>query len=150
MAKFQVGNGIDRYMEQLRNLEYSGREVVGQTIYAGAEIVADELRKNIKRLPASACTELEKRGLLDGLGIARMQDDNGFFNVKIGFDGYNDHKTKKYPRGHPNAMVARSIEGGTSWKHKHPFVAPAIRAVRDAAEKKMAETADKIIKEKMG
>ena len=67
-----------------------------------------------------------------------------------GFDGYNEDVTKKWPHGKPNSMIARSIEGGTSWKAKHPFIAPAVRSSRDAAEKAMAEEIEKSIQETMG
>lgn len=146
MAKYQVGNGIDEYISELRNLEYTGREVIGAAIYKGADIVADAVKANIQNLPAAACTDVEKEGLLAGFGIAKMQDENGYFNVKIGFDGYNNDVTKKWPKGKPNAMIARSIEGGTSWKQKYPFVAPAVKANKDTAEKAMAEEIDKGIK----
>lgn len=150
MAKFQVGPGIDEYVSQLQNLEFQSEELIGRAIYKGADIVADAIKANIQGLPASACTDTEKAGLLSGFGIAKMQDENGYFNVKAGFDGYNDDVTKKWPRGKPNSMIARSIEGGTSWKPKHPFIAPAVRATKDAAEKAMAEEIDKGINETMG
>lgn len=150
MAKFQVGSGIDQYIDQLRNLEYTGRETIGKAIYVGADIVADAVKANINALPSSACTDVEKAGLIAGFGIAKMQDENGYFNVKLGFDGYNDNVTKKWPKGKPNSMIARSIEAGTSWKPKHPFVAPAVRANKDAAEKAMAEEIEKSIQETMG
>ena len=150
MAKFQVGKGIDEYISQLQNLEFHSDELIGRAIYKGADIVADAIKANIQSLPSSACTDVEKAGLLNGFGIARMQDEGGYFNVKAGFDGYNDDVTKKWPHGKPNSMIARSIEGGTSWKAKHPFIAPAVRSSKDAAEKAMAEEIDKGINETMG
>ena len=150
MAKFQVGKGMDQYLTQLRNLEFNYRETIGPAIYKGAGIVADAVKKNIQALPESACTPVEKAGLLAGFGIAKMQDENGYFQVKLGFDGYNGNKTKKYPKGKANSMIARSIEGGTSWKPKHPFIAPAVRATKDQAEKAMAEEVDKQITKQMG
>ena len=150
MAKFQVGSGIDKYMEQLRNLEYTGRETIGAAIYKGADIVANAVKANIQALPESACKPVEKEGLNSGFGIARMKDENGYFNVKLGFDGYNADKMKKYPNGKPNSMIARSIEGGTSCKAKHPFIAPAVRATKDAAEQAMAEEVEKQIEKVMG
>lgn len=150
MAKFQVGSGIDEYISQLRNLEFNTEDLIGRAIYKGADIVADAIKANIESMPSSACTDVEKAGLLNGFGIARMQDENGYFNVKAGFDGYNDDVTKKWPHGKPNSMIARSIEGGTSWKAKHPFIAPAVRSSRDAAEKAMAEEIEKGINETMG
>lgn len=150
MAKFQVGQGIDEYISQLQNLEFNSEDIIGRAIYKGADIVADAIKANIEGLPASACTDVEKAGLLSGFGIAKMQDENGYFNVKAGFDGYNEDVTKKWPHGKPNSMIARSIEGGTSWKAKHPFIAPAVRLSRDAAEKAMAEEIEKSIQETMG
>ena len=150
MAKFQVGKGMDQYLTQLQALERSTEETLGKAIYKGAGIVADAVKKNIQSLPSSVCTPAEKAGLLDGFGIAKMQEENGYLQVKIGFDGYNSNVTKKYPRGKPNSMIARSIEGGTSWKAKHPFIAPAVRSTKDQAERAMAEEIDKQITNKMG
>lgn len=150
MAKFQVGPGVDKYLSQLQNLEFQTDEMIGNAIYKGADIVADAIKANIQNLPSSACTETEKAGLLSGFGIAKMQDENGYFNVKAGFDGYNEDATKRYPRGKPNSMIARSIEGGTSWKPKHPFIGPAVRATKDQAEQAMAEEIEKQIKSTMG
>ena len=150
MAKFQVGPGMDKYLSQLQNLEFQTDEMIGNAIYKGADIVADAIKANIQNLPSSACTETEKAGLLSGFGIAKMQDENGYLNVKAGFDGYNEDVTKRYPRGKPNSMIARSIEGGTSWKPKHPFIGPAVRATKDQAEQVMAEEIEKQIKSTMG
>lgn len=149
MAKFQVGTGMDKYLSQLQNLEFQTEDMIGHAIYKGADIVADAIKANIQGLPSSACSDKEKAGLLSGFGIAKMRDENGYFNVKAGFDGYNDDVTKKYPHGKPNSMIARSIEGGTSWKPKHPFIGPAIRATKDQAEQAMAEEIEKSIKSTM-
>lgn len=150
MAKFQVGPGIDEYISKLQNLEYNYREVIGPAIYVGAGLVADAVKANIKGLPATAANGLEKAGLIDGFGISKMQDDNGYFNVKLGFTGYNKIKTKKYPGGQPNSVIARSIESGSSWRSSHPFIGPAVRATKDQAEQAMAEEIDKEIKSTMG
>lgn len=150
MARFHVGQGIDAYIDILQNFEQTIGDDIGRAIFSGAAIVADAIRDNIKGLPKEACTPKEKAGLLDGLGIARMEYKDGYYDVKIGFHGYNSVKTKKYPKGQPNAMIARSVEGGSSWRPRHPFVAPAIRATRAEAEKKMAEEIDKIYQSKTG
>lgn len=150
MAKFQVGKGLDEYISQLENLEFHADQMMGRAIYKGADIVANAIKASIQNLPKSACSDVEKAGLLNGFGIASMKEDNGYFNVKAGFDGYNDDKTKKWPNGKPNSMIARSIEGGTSWKAKHPFIAPAVKASRDAAEKAMQKEIENGIKSIMG
>lgn len=143
MAKFQVGTGIDQYVTQLTNLEFTAHDSIGRAIYKGAAIVADAVKANISSLPKSSCSSHEKAALMDGLGIAKMRDDGGMWNVKIGFDGYDNIKTKKYPNGRPISMIARSIESGTSFRKKHPFVAPAVNATKAAAEMAMAEEINK-------
>ena len=75
---------------------------------------------------------------------------NGFYNVKIGFDGYNSVKTKRWPSGQPNAMVARSIESGTSWMTKQPFMRKAEQASKSQCEHVMSETVDIEIKKIIG
>jgi hypothetical protein len=77
-----------------------------------------------------------------------QQDNGGYWNVKVGFDGYNEHRTEKYPNGHPNSMIARSIEGGTSFLKPMPFVAPALKAKRKEAEEAMAEAVEDYISKK--
>ena len=146
MARFQVGDGIDKYIKQLTNLEFQSDDIIGHAIYKGAGVVADAVKSSIKSLPASACNRLEKAALISGMGIAPMRNEGGYFNVKIGFDGYDQIKTKKFPRGRPISMVARSIESGTSWRKKHAFVAPAVNKTKEAAEMAMAAEIDKRIR----
>lgn len=159
MAKFTVGKGLDDYIALLGNLEFKSEEIVGHSIYEGAKIVADEIRANIESLPVSANksgrsgrrnpTQVEKDGLLDGLGVAKMRNDNGNFNVKIGMDGYNADITAKYPKGKPNAMVARSIESGTYFMNRNPFISRAVRSAKAAAEEAMKAEIDKQIAKTM-
>ena len=83
---------------------------------------------------------------MDSLGIASMQDDGtGYLNVKIGFDGYNDIVTQRWPRGQPNQMVARSVESGTTWMKKNGFVRKAVASSRKRAVEFMKRTVDKAI-----
>ena len=69
------------------------------------------------------------------MGIAKMKrKEGGVFDVKLGFDGYNEVKTKKYPNGQPNAMIARSINSGSSYMRRQPFMDMTIRVSKDRAE----------------
>ena len=148
MAKFQVGKGLDEYIANLGNLEFRTPEIVGKAIFDGAKIVADQIRANIEALPVQSGpvkrnerrepTQVEKDGMLASLGVAKMQNDGGFYNVKIGMDGYNAAKpTEKYPRGKANAMVARSINAGTTWVNRHPFINQAVNQTKALAEEAM-------------
>ena len=156
MARIRFSR-LEDYELRLSRLAGRTEEIAGKAIYAGADIITNAIRANIEGLAAvddragaiayqkkapAPLTRTAKQGLLDGLGITPMQDDGGYYNVKVGFDGYNDIPTRKYPNGQPNQLIARSLESGSSIAQKHPFIRPAINASRKAAEAKMAEVLD--------
>ena len=149
--------GLNDYELMISKLSKGVDDIAGKAIYAGAGIVADAIKENIKALPIvrgygttenplpGGVTAPQKAGLIDGMGISPMQNDAGYLNVKIGFDGYNATKTEKYPQGQPNQLVARGVESGTSWKQKKPFIRPAINASKSRAEAEMARILDQEI-----
>lgn len=153
--------GLSDYELMISKLSKDVDDIAGKAIYAGAGIVADAIKENIKALPIvrgygtekdplpGGVTAPQKAGLIDGMGISPMQDDGGYLNVKIGFDGYNATKTDKYPQGQPNQLVARGVESGTSWKQKKPFIRPAINASKQRAEDEMARILDEEIEKVM-
>ena len=161
MAKLTVGTGIDRYLEGLSQIVLHSDEDCKRAAYDGAKIVMDAVKARANAIPTvgedgqhhmssnhmqRGCTQRQKEGIINGLGIAHFRNDGGFINVKIGVDGYNNVKTKKYPNGQPNAMIARAVESGTSFRNKSPFIAPAVSSSRGAAERAMADTYDKQLK----
>lgn len=156
MARWKVGNGITKYIASLDDLRIHTKEIVGRSIYEGAKPVADAIRQGIRGIPIDSrryvrsgqlrgISRQQKQGLLDGFGITKMRTDGGKTNVKIGMDGYNSQTTRKYPRGQPNALIARSVESGTSFRAKHPFIAPAIRKTRKTAEERMRAEFEKAL-----
>lgn len=160
MAKFSVGDGIDKYINKLSNLEFQGHEVIGRCVYEGAGIVADAMRRELQAIPVTVkhgteadkidgCTPAQKAGLLEGFGISHMQDDGGYYHVKLGFQGYNNQRTKAYPGGQPNSVIARSIDSGTSFRKARHFVNRAVNATKSQAEKAMAEQFDKEVEQIM-
>lgn len=155
MAKMKI-KGLREYENRLLKLENLTREILGEAIYEGAGLVADAVKSSIESIPIDeryvtggatlyGITPEQKAGLRDGFGIARMRDDNGFLNVKLGFDGYNSQVTKKYPGGQPNSLIARSVNAGTSFRQRIPFIDNAVNQTKGAAEQKMTETAEKAI-----
>ena len=148
MAKWIVGKGLNSYIEYLQKINAATDEVIGEAVYEMAKVVADKVRSSIQALPTvsneaniatykkgySRLSDKEKQGLLDGFGISPLQEDSGFVNVKLGFDGYNSVKTKKYPQGQPNALIARVTESGSSYREKTPFMRPAVNASKKPAE----------------
>lgn len=160
MAKFTVGKGLDNYIAYLQKINLASEEMIGEAVYDMAKIVADKVRANIEALPAvsnaaniatfkqgvSRLSEPEKQGLLDGFGVSAMQNDDGYMNVKLGFDGYNKVKTKKYPNGQPNALIARVTNSGSSYRQKTRFVDKAVSATRKQAEEAGQAKIDEKIK----
>ncbi len=149
--------GLKDYELMLSQLEGATDDMIGRAVYAGAGIVADAVKQGIQSLPIvtgygtesnplpGGVTSAQKAGLIDGFGISKLRDDNGYLNVKLGFDGYNRTRTEKYPQGQPNQLVARGVESGTSWKQKKPFIRPAVTRSRKPAEAEMKRVIDEEI-----
>ena len=158
MAKIEM-RGLDAYITKLSQLAAQAREgVIGPAIHDAASVVADSIQSEISAIPTdngygtpsepqSGLNAKQKAALHNSFGITKMRNDNGFYNVKLGFDGYNDIKTKRWPNGQPNAMVARAVERGTSWLKATPFVKRAVNASKQQAVGIMQTTIDNKIYE---
>ena len=159
MATFQF-KGLEQYTQYLQRIEANTEEICGAAVYAMADVVTDEIRNNLEKLETISSkeaiaawkekrkvplTKVQKKALEQSLGISPMQKENGFYNVKAGFDGYNTTKTKKYPNGQPNAMIARSVDSGSSFRQKNPFVRTAVKT----AQKKAIGTAKIVVDTKI-
>lgn len=156
MPKLDV-SGIGEFSSFLSSLEREINGILKMGIYNGADIIADTVRASIEALPIdhgkateerklNGINEIQKRGLLDNFGISPMDDKGGFINVKIGFSGYNDIKTKQFPKGQPNVLVARSIESGSSVSQKTPFVRPALNRSKKQAIEAVQQTVTNEVK----
>lgn len=158
---FKDGN---EYALRLSKLAGGSRQIAGKAIYAAAGICADKIKENIRALPAvddkhnliaykngekSKLSIAQKRGLIESLGIAEMEDRAGYLNVKIGFDGYNEVRTGKYPTGQPNQLIARVVESGSSYTDAMPFFGPAVNVVRGKMIKEMQRIIDEEIEKIM-
>lgn len=155
--------GLDKYRGQMLALTKQADAIVKMAIYDGADIVADAMRNEIvnlqevedfylyekKQVPIRGITARQKAGLLAGLGLAKMSERGGMVSTKIGMAGYNSVRTKKYPKGQPNALIARSVLRGTSYRLKDDFTGRAVRKTRAAAEKQMQKTIEQQIEKRM-
>ena len=131
--------GIEEYSRALQELERRTRdEVIGRAVYEGTAIVADAVKSELTNLPTDSgrgsqehpldgINRAQKTALIAAMGVSRMQEKDGFVHTKIGFDGYNPIKTKRWMQGQPNAMIARSAERGTSFLKANPFMKRAVR-----------------------
>ena len=164
MAKIEL-QGMDAWISELRKLGENTAPVCKAAVYAGAKVIADEIRQATSGLNRVTDAEAmaayhekkpvkisvsQKIGLVKSLGIAPITDKYGIVSTKVGFDGYNDVKTKRWPNGQPNALIARECESGSSAMLKQPFVRPAIQRKKDAALEAMKQAADRELEKLTG
>jgi hypothetical protein len=164
MARFTVGAGIDTYISALEDftglpwdsdLEYAiqkGADVMMAEVKAQAEAIPVHPEKayGMPGEPITGISQRQKTGIIKALGVAPIRRDKDFVNVKIGVDGYNSVKTKKYKKGQPNAMIVRTLESGTSFRARHPFITKAVRAKRRETEQAMAAAYDEAVRRRLG
>lgn len=160
MAKFECP-GVQEYIRQIEALKKDSTGFIKRAVYEGGGVVAKAIADAIDALPSGSSayvanggvikgiTDIQREGLRDGLGLAKMTNENGYINTKVGFDGYNGYITRKYPNGQPNALIARALESGTSQRPKTRFVSKAVKACREEAAKAMADRLDDDIKKAM-
>ena len=135
-------NAPDKLIRQLEKLDSDFESIAKEAVRAGADILADRVRENLKRNLSNS--EHSTGDLLDSLGIApaRMNPD-GTVDAKVGFDspGYDR-------KGVPNILKARVMESGSAIQPKRPFFGPAITATREkvkaAMQQKVSERLKKI------
>ena len=143
-------DGLDEVIARVKALGGDIEAVQKQAVYAGMAVIRDEVVRQIEtlpeqrgylpqdKLPRDVITPREKEQLLKHIGIAPMETKSGTVSTRISFDGYTDITTKKYSKGLPAVLVARSINSGSSVRTKHPF----IRSARTAAKGKAIEAAE--------
>lgn len=148
--------GVDKLIGQFNKLADNSEAMIGKAIYNGAAVTMAEVTRGIDKIKTddryvpegemkTGPSTYQKIGLQRSVGISKMRKDGDFYNVKIGFDGYNGMKTKAWPQGQPNSMIARSVESGTSFMQKQAFMRNSERRAKKKCEAAMAETIDKEI-----
>lgn len=149
--------GLKAYGDALCQLElaFDYDALLMDAVWAGAQPVADEVRRQIEAIPTgdlvktesgelylSGPTQEAKEAMLEGLGIAPPRESApGEVDTKVGFDGFFGVRTRRHPRGSPIKLEAYTWEHGTSISAKHPFIRPAVQKTRKAAVAEM----DKVI-----
>lgn len=152
MAKMTIKSS-DEYAKKLSQFGKDSQEVAKRVVMAGANPVADEIRKNLsENLYDPSYVGTGDGGIFGGkrykftgdllasFGIAPPSaDGNGNTNTKIGFEGYDRN-------GVPNALKARAMESGTSMLKKRPFVRPAVTKMKKKAIEEMGKKLDAELK----
>lgn len=144
MAKVKT-TGLTEIIKELEKLEANTDEILDEVTLEGAGVVADVMRAQIRSLKTSDEYEggngkryakpEDIKGLYESLGYTPTQFKGTKIDSNVGFDGYNSNRTKKYPNGHANRMIANAINKGTSFMVAQPFINRSKRQ----AEKKCIE-----------
>ncbi len=150
----------DDLMAGLERLSKQADAVVEKTLEAGAEIVEEKARANLK----SSLKGESSGQLLEALGTTpvKANDKLDGWDIKIGFNEPRQDKKggttykKKLKSGKvseyqlTNAMVANILEYGKKGQAAKPFMKPAEDATKAKARAKMkkvfTEEANKIVK----
>ena len=166
MARMHM-KGLEEYEKALGKMASYTEEIAKAAVHEGAGIVADAIRAEIESLPVgegeipglppkakegqkiNVVSRRQKADLLKGLGIAKIENNRGYIQTKVGFDGYGSVKTKKHPDGLPNVVLARSINSGTSFIKKNPFARRAVSSSKEHAINAMGKRVEEEIKKVM-
>ena len=152
---------LRRLNRNLQILSEDAEKVMKFSLYEGAKIAADELRvsvDNLGRVSDAAAIQAwmtltpsiisvsQKNGLRAGLGISKMKVGPHLkIRLKVGFSGYNEVITRRWPQGQPNVMIAASCEHGSSAMLAQPFIRPAYERCAGRIKNEMEKTAKKEI-----
>lgn len=163
MAKMTF-NGCTEIVNMLDKVGAKADKLAAAALFEGAKVTADMLREAIDGLPTEGFHPLpgahnngdqfgplrvltpdDKADLAASLGITKFEHGSDGVSTSISFaNGYSHHKSKKYPRGIPLPLIARSIESGSSARAKKPFVRPTARKAEGPAAAAMQAKLDEM------
>lgn len=129
----------DEQIAKIKQLGTYTDEVLTATLEAGAAVVEKAVRNRMHSVIGTG-TRYKSRStgeLEQSLGISAVRVNSaGEYDIKVGFAG-------KRLDGTSNGMIAGILERGKHGQAPKPFIGPAKRESKSAAEKAMAETFDK-------
>lgn len=149
--------GMEEFIELLIQTDKQTERMCGRSIYPGAKIISNAVKSALKSVRTDdsyhrfarrygrkhGITTKQLQGLIESMGIAKIKHRAGTYDVKLGFDGYNDIISTKWPKGQPNAMIARSLNKGTSFLQAQPFMDTTVEQKRQAVEEAIRNQFDK-------
>lgn len=156
---------MSTYLKQLEHVSWATSSVCKAVVYKGAGVVANEIKAGIHNLRVvsdkhalaaarksvpTLISYSQREALRNSFGVAPITDKHGVVSTKLGFDGYNEIQTDRWPGGQPNQLIARACESGSTAMIKQPFMRPAERRSKDEALREMAQTADAEIQKIIG
>lgn len=145
-------DGMAEISEQLTQLGDTAPAVAGQALYDGAGLMADELTKGANTIQTAPFkwasrsrgetrmpSPEEKQIVLDaGVGIAKFKKSGAEVDTSVGYR--NAGYAKLAGKTRPIPVIVNSINSGTSFMKKQPFVRRTARAAAAKVTAKMKQT----------
>ena len=154
--------GIDLMIEKLDKLSNKTTSVMKAALYEGAKAAADEVKAALNSLPVDedsrgrnpyifpgsqrrlkGVTSRQKLDIINSFGVTRHRVEEDGVTARVGFEGYTLDGANKNPVA--VAVIVRSVESGTSFREKRPFIRSAIRRAKPKAEAAMQKKVEEII-----
>lgn len=132
--------GLDEWAARISKYENKSSAAIRAGMYDGAREMLAAVIIQVENLPAqpnrllkngekfNVFTETNRKDLLDGLYVHHFVNNGSRIETWVSFDGYGSVPTKTYPQGVPNALIANSINSGSSVRVKNRFMTRAKKA----------------------
>lgn len=147
-AKVNV-SGLDDLLLSLEKL--SDTDAFKPVVYKGAGVVADVMKQKLAGLKTTSdkakssamryCYDSDKKVLMEAMGITPIKNDESV-NAKVGFDGYY---TNSRGEQRPVPLLANSVNAGTSFMYRQPFINQTKRGAEVTAVQSMSAETQKLI-----
>ena len=160
IVALKIKGGVDELLKDVNVLTSQTKGILSEGVYEGAGLVYKAAKASAETIPTDeriyvregtkkhGITSGQKASLIESLGIAPFESDNGEVQTKIGVDGYNSVVTRAWPKGQPNIIIARALINGTSWLRAYDFIGRARRQIKNEAERAMEDVVRRKIKDK--
>ena len=150
---------MDDLTAMLAKAEESAPGIAAKALYNGAGVVADEISKGARGIQArrfryangwqrQPSLEEKEAVVSAGVGISKFKNTGNAVNTSVGYSqsGYADVNGKRKPV----ALIANSINSGTSFMKKQPFVRKAASQSKtkasEAIEQEITKLTEQILK----
>ena len=158
MAATMKSDGLEELSKKLEQFQEKAGGIAAKALYEGAGVMAQAMdsesesirtapfkwanaKKGETRLPSPE----EKAVIVRGAGIAKFEKNGSSVNTSVGFRGSGYGMLV----GHrvPVALIANSINSGTSFMPKQPFVRKAVSKGTPSAMAAMMASIDQSIED---
>lgn len=156
-------DGLDELSKMLSELGDKAESVASKALYKGAGVMADAIRSEAnaikaepqqkkkrppEKTPARWPTPEEKAAVVNSIGIAKFNKNGSEVDTLIGIaSGSGYSSVGKGEKRKAVRLIGRSINSGTSFMHKQPFVRKAVAKAREAAKAAIVAEAEAQIAE---